>query len=547
MSGILSFNHLKAQEIESSLDKKQQKIVTISAFTAKGDLESLKTALNEGLDIGLTINEIKEILVQMYAYAGFPRSLQGLNTFIAVLDGRKTRGIIDELGKAATLISDTVNKYERGKKTLETLTGKPEADIKTGYAAFAPEIDVFLKEHLFADIFGSDVLNYQQREIATISALAALGGVEPMLRGHINLGINTGITPRQLRQMIDVIEKNVSEQAADAAKPVLNEVLQSRGLRADFSPVETGNGVKVQKVSFSNRVRITVVGNLYFPANVDKNKKYAAIVVGHTFTGVKEQTSGLHARKLAELGYIALAFDASFWGESGGTPRNIEVPEIRVEDFSAAVDFLSNHPQVDAQRIGVLGICGGGGYAVSAAQIDHRIKAVATVSMYDLGRARRQGLGDVITYEQRMKILDEIGEQRTKEFRGEARHDIFGVPEKISANDTENTREFFDYYRTHRGEHPNTTTAYSFTSMAPMMNFFPFAQIETISPRPLLFIVGERAVSAYFSEDAYQKAAEPKEVFVVSGASHVDLYDREEYMSVSLPKLDGFFKQYLNR
>ncbi|MDR1896944.1 MAG: alpha/beta hydrolase, partial [Prevotellaceae bacterium] len=271
----------------------------------------------------------------------------------------------------------------------------------------------------------------------------------------------------------------------------------------------------------------------------------AAIVVGHTFTGVKEQTSGLYARKLAELGYIALAFDASFWGESGGEPRNIEVPEIRVEDFSAAVDFLSNHPQVDKDRIGVLGICGGGCYSVSAAAIDHRIKAVATVSMYDLGRARRQALGDVITYEQRMKTLDEIGEQRTREFAGGERRDNLGVPDKLSPNDTENTREFFDYYRTPRGQHPNTATNYSFTSVAPMMNFFPFAQIETISPRPLLFIVGERALSAYFSEDAYAKAVEPKELFVVKGASHVDLYDRPEYMAVSIPKLDSFFQQYL--
>jgi fermentation-respiration switch protein FrsA (DUF1100 family) len=310
-------------------------------------------------------------------------------------------------------------------------------------------------------------------------------------------------------------------------------------------PPAPGDKVTVERVTFKNRISIDVAGDLYMPKDIDKSKKHEAIVVGHTFTGVKEQTSGLHAQKLAEMGYVALAFDASFWGDSGGMPRNIEVPEIRVEDFSAAVDFLSNHPLVDAKRIGVLGICGGGGYSVSAAAIDHRIKAVATVSMYDLGRARRQALGDSISYEQRMKILDDIGEQRTREFAGAARRDTLGVPEKLSPNDTENTREFFDYYRTPRGGHPNTATNYSFASIAPMMNFFPFAQIETISPRPLLFIVGERAVSAYFSEDAYGKAAEPKELFVVPGASHVDLYDRPEYMGQSLKKLDSFFKQYL--
>ena len=303
--------------------------------------------------------------------------------------------------------------------------------------------------------------------------------------------------------------------------------------------------VIVEKVTFKNRVNIDVVGNLYVPKNIDRTKKHKAIVVGHPFGGVKEQTSGLHAQKLAEMGYITLAFDASFSGESGGMPRYIEVPEIRVEDFSAAVDFLSNHPLVDKNRIGVLGICGGGGYSISAAQIDHRIKAVATISMYDMGRARRQGLGDTISYEQRMKTLDDIGEQRTKEFAGGARRDIAAIPVVLSESDTENTREFFDYYRTPRGQHPNSTTSYSFTSLAPMMNFFPFAQIETISPRPILMIVGERAVSAYFSEEAYKKAAEPKELFVVPNASHVDLYDRPEYMAQSLKKLDAFFSQNL--
>lgn len=311
------------------------------------------------------------------------------------------------------------------------------------------------------------------------------------------------------------------------------------------APPVPGNKVIVEKVRFKNRILIDIAGDMYIPKDIDKTKSYPAIVVGHTFTGVKEQTAGLHAQKLAELGYIALAFDASFWGESGGMPRNIEIPDIRVEDFSAAVDFLSNHPLVDKERIGVLGICGGGGYSVSAAAIDHRIKAVATVSMYDLGRARRQGLGDAISYEQRMKTLDYIGELRTSEFGGAPRTDTLGVPEKITENDTENTRDFYDYYRTPRAQHPNTDTSYSLVSQAAMMNFFPFAQIETISPRPVLFIVGERAVSAYFSEDAYSKAAEPKELFVVPGASHVDLYDVPEYTEQSIKKLDSFFKKYL--
>lgn len=311
------------------------------------------------------------------------------------------------------------------------------------------------------------------------------------------------------------------------------------------APPAPSDKVTVERVTFQNRIGINVAGDLYMPKNIDKSKKYRAIVVGHPFGGVKEQTSGLHAQKMAELGYITLAFDASFYGDSGGEPRRIEVPEIRVEDYSAAVDFLSNHSLVDPDKIGVIGICGGGGYSVSAAAIDHRIKAVATISMYDMGRARRQGLGDTITYEQRMKTLDEIGVQRTKEFAGGERRDIGAIPESVKPTDPENLRDFYDYYRTPRGQHPNSTSYYTFTSLAPMMNFFPFVQIETISPRPLLFLVGDRAVSKYFSEDAYSKAVEPKELFVVPNASHVDLYDKPEVLAITLPKLDKFFKDHL--
>lgn len=534
-------------KFEHAMNKKQQNMVAIAAYTGKGDLEHLKVALAEGLDAGLTVNEIKEVLVHAYAYCGFPRSLRGLQTFMGVLDERKAKNIHDRMGREASPVTDERSKYDRGKEILSKLTGIPADAPRTGYAAFAPEIEVFLKEHLFADIFERDVLTYQEREITTVSILAAIGGVEPMIRSHMGMCLNIGITPDELRHLLTIVERNIGRDEADSARIVLNELLQEKGLITNpGTPVaELENGVRMQKVTFHNRFQIDVVGDLYLPKDFDTNKKYPAVIVGHPFGGVKEQTSGLHARKLAELGYVTLAFDASHYGESGGYPRRMESPETRVEDFSAAVDFLSIYPSVDGERIGVLGICGGGGYSVSAAQIDHRIKAVATLSMYDMGRARRQGLGDIISYDQRMKTLDEIGEQRTREFGGAERRDIGAIPESVSDRDTENTREFYDYYRTPRGQHPSSTGYYTFTSLAPMMNFFPFAQIETISPRPLLFIVGERAVSAYFSEDAYSKAAEPKELFVVPGASHVDLYDRPEYMKITLPKLDAFYKEYL--
>ncbi len=385
------------------------------SFSAKGDLDRLKPELIAGLEAGLTVNEIKEVLVHLYAYSGFPRSLRGLQTFMSVLENRKASGIIDNMGREASPITDSRDKYTRGKDILSELQGvtPPEGRATAGYAGFSPEIETFLKEHLFADVFERDVLTYAQREMVTVAVLMGIGGAEPMLNSHMNLSLNVGVTPAQLQQMIAVVEVNVSKENAEAAKVVLDELLQRRGLSSGKKAPEMVNGVRVEKISFPNRFNNNVAGNLYFPANFDVNKKYPAIVVGHPFGGVKEQTSGLHAQKMAELGYITLAFDATHYGESGGYPRYIESPETRVEDFSAAVDFLSNHARVNPQAIGVIGICGGGGYSVSAAQIDHRIKAVATISMYDMGRARRQGLGDVITYDQRMKTLDEIGEERT--------------------------------------------------------------------------------------------------------------------------------------
>lgn len=534
---------------EQAMDSKRQHIAEVATLTSMGDLDKLKTVLTDGLNDGMTVSELKEVMVHTYAYCGFPRALRGLQTLVAVLDERKAKGFEDDWGREASPITDPRRKYERGRDILAEISGVPVDAPKADYAVLAPEIEVFLKEHLFADLFERDVLTYAERELTTVTVIASLGkGVEPMLKGHMGIALNVGVTPDELRGVLAIVEKNVGRSEADGGRLVLNELLQSKGLIANpETPVETvENGVKKQKVTFHNRFLIDVVGDLYFPANYDSAKKYAAIIVGHPFGGVKEQTSGLHARKLAEMGYVTLAFDASYYGESGGYPRRMESPEVRVEDFSAAVDFLSNHPAVDTDKIGVIGICGGGCYSVNATQIDHRIKALATISMYDMGRARRQGVGDTQTYEQRMAILDELGRQRTAEYGGATRRDIRALPEKIDENTPKFAIDFLDYYNNpQRGQHPNSTGYYSYTSLAPMMNFFPFAQIETISPRPVLFIVGENAVSKYFSEDAYEKAAEPKELFVVPEATHVDLYDQPKYLKITIPKLDAFFKQYL--
>lgn len=213
------------------LDEKQRKIITISGLTAKGDLQKLKTELNAGLDAGLTVNQIKEALVHLYAYCGFPRSIRGLQTFMEVLDERKANGITDELGADASPINDEDNKYERGKKILGELTQTPQPETLSGYSAFAPTIDTFLKEHLFADIFERDVLDYVQRELVTISVISAIGNAEPMLRSHLTICLNVGLTPEQLQQFVSIIKSTIGEKEAKSAQKILNEVLKNQKYR----------------------------------------------------------------------------------------------------------------------------------------------------------------------------------------------------------------------------------------------------------------------------------------------------------------------------
>jgi alkylhydroperoxidase/carboxymuconolactone decarboxylase family protein YurZ len=231
---VLSFalfsNYTKAQDIESTdtLNRKEKSIITIASLTAKGDLKKLKTELNTGLEVGLTVNEVKEVLIHTYAYCGFPRSIRGLQTFMEVLNERKAKGIIDEPGKEASPIREDGNKYQRGKKILEQLTKTPQSNALTGYSAFAPTIDTFLKEHLFADIFERDVLTYSQRELVTISVISAIGDAEPMLKGHLSISLNVGISPEQLKEFIGVIKPIIGTKKTKAAKEVVNEVLKSR-------------------------------------------------------------------------------------------------------------------------------------------------------------------------------------------------------------------------------------------------------------------------------------------------------------------------------
>ncbi|MGG3572243.1 alpha/beta hydrolase [Bacillus gobiensis] len=311
------------------------------------------------------------------------------------------------------------------------------------------------------------------------------------------------------------------------------------------------NKVTKQKVSFKNQYNMKVAGNLFIPKGMNKNTKNPAIIVGHPMGAVKEQSANLYAKKMSEKGFVTLSLDLSFWGESEGKPRNAVSPDIYAEDFSAAVDFLGTRSFVDRDRIGVLGICGSGSFAISAAKIDPRLKAVATVSMYDMGAANRNGLKHSQTVEQRKKILEEAAEQRYVEFNGGKTKYTGGTVHELDENTDPVQREFYDFYRTPRGEYTpkgsseELTTHPTLTSNVKFMNFYPFEDIETISPRPMLFIAGENAHSREFSEDAYKRAGEQKELYIVPGAGHVDLYDRVNL--IPFDKLESFFKENLKK
>lgn len=337
----------------------------------------------------------------------------------------------------------------------------------------------------------------------------------------------------------------------------LGVILSTAGTSAVFAadrPADADNfyrsdKVEVQKVTFKNQYKMNIAGNLYLPKDMDKSKKHAAIIVGHPMGAVKEQSADLYAVKMAERGFVTMSVDLAFWGGSDGQPRNAVAPELYAETFSAAVDYLGTGPFADREKIGAIGICGSGSFAISAAKIDPRLKAVATISMYDMGAANRNGLNHSLTLAQRKQIIADAAEQRYVEFQGGATKYTSGTVHEITEKSNPIEREFYDFYRTPRGEFtpagssPLLTTHPTLSSNTKFMNFYPFNDIETISPRPLLFITGDQAHSKEFSEDAYKRAAEPKELYYVAGAGHVDLYDRVEL--IPFDKLESFFKANL--
>ena len=314
---------------------------------------------------------------------------------------------------------------------------------------------------------------------------------------------------------------------------------------ADADNFYHSSTVTAQAVTFKNQYKMDIAGNLYLPRNLDQKVKHPAIIVGHPMGAVKEQSANLYATKMAEQGFVTLSVDLAFWGGSEGALRNGVSPDMYAETFSAAVDFLGTNPLIDRERIGAIGICGSGSFAISATKIDPRLKAVATVSMYDMGSANRHALNKSQTLGQRKKIIADAAAQRYVEFSGGETQYTSGTVHEITEKSHPIEREFYEFYRTPRGEFtpkgasPQTTTHPTLTSNVKFMNFYPFNDIETISPRALLFITGDQAHSKEFSEDAYKRATEPKELVYVEGAGHVDLYDRVSM--IPWGKLHTFF------
>ena len=308
---------------------------------------------------------------------------------------------------------------------------------------------------------------------------------------------------------------------------------------------ELSDKVTRQKVTFKNRYGITLSGDLYIPKNPGSEPMAALAIIG-PFGAVKEQSSGLYANQMAERGFIALAFDPSYTGESGGEPRNVASPDINTEDFSAAVDYLGIQKNIDRKKIGIIGICGFGGFALNATAIDKRVKAVAVTSMYDMSRVNAEGYFGSTTPEQRSKMLEEMSLQRWEDAKnGKPKYPENGLAQS-NEKSPQFVKEYYDYYKTERGFHErslNSNAAWTATNSLSFMNMPILTYIKEISPRPLLIIAGEKAHSRYFSEDAFKAAAEPKELMIIPNAVHVDLYDKIEV--IPFGKLETFFKDNL--
>ncbi|MBB2896239.1 alpha/beta hydrolase [Pseudomonas sp. AS2.8] len=321
------------------------------------------------------------------------------------------------------------------------------------------------------------------------------------------------------------------------------------GQPADADNFFRSDRVQRQAVTFKTQYLLQVTGILVSPLDAAPAAGAPAIVIGHPMGAVKEQSALLYAQKLAERGFVTLAIDLPFWGESQGQPRNLVAPELYTEAFSAAVDFLGTRPGIDRERLGVLGICGSGCFALNAAKIDPRLKAIATVSLYDMGAVTRNGLRHSQNLEQRKALVAKAAQQRYREYSSGEGSFLDYLPQRPDATTDAVTREFWEFYRTPRGQAVpvgmtlERTQNRMLTSEIRFMNFYPLSDLEMIAPRPLLFVAGDQAHSREFSEDAYRLASGAKELLWVPGAGHVDLYDRVGL--IPWDRLHAFFHRHL--
>lgn len=314
----------------------------------------------------------------------------------------------------------------------------------------------------------------------------------------------------------------------------------------DHYTFASSNKVKHEKITFKNRYGITLVADLYLPVKQGDNT-FAAIAVSGPFGAVKEQTSGLYAQTMAERGFLTIAFDPSYTGESGGEPRYVASPDINTEDFSAAVDYLSTREDVDPNRIGIIGICGWGGMALNAAAMDTRIKATVTSTMYDMSRVNAQGYFDSMDADARFALRQKLNTQRTIDAKNGSYARAGGVIDPLPADAPQFVKDYYDYYKTARGYHErslNSNDGWNVTSALSFMNMPLLAYSDEIRSA-VLMIHGEKAHSRYFSEDAFKRLmGENKMLLIIPGASHVDLYDNKANV-IPYDKMEQFFLTYL--
>ncbi|HEX8620373.1 MAG TPA: alpha/beta hydrolase [Allosphingosinicella sp.] len=343
------------------------------------------------------------------------------------------------------------------------------------------------------------------------------------------------------RRMLQLTGASIAA-AAMAAAPEARVSARNGGAWDKTFP--KSDRVDHRKVRFKNRYGIVLVGDLYLPKS-RSNRRLPALAVGGPFGAVKEQSSGLYAQAMAERGFVTIAFDPSYTGESGGQPRNVASPDINTEDVSAVIDYLGLHASVDRERIGVIGICGWGGMALNAVAVDKRVKAVAVSTMYDMSRLMSKGYNDSVTLEQRTKTLEQLSRQRWQD--AERGGPAYGpVSNELKGGEPQFLVDYHDYYRTPRGFHPravNSNASWTLTTPLSFMNMPLLTYIKEISPCPVLLIHGEKAHSRYFSETAYAAAAEPKELVIIPGAVHTDLYDRMDV--IPFDRLTSFFTRHL--